>query len=58
MYAYSSILAALYARERTGRGERIDISMLECLTEWMTPAALRLAGRGPRRRSAPACGTT
>jgi crotonobetainyl-CoA:carnitine CoA-transferase CaiB-like acyl-CoA transferase len=38
MYAYSSILAALYAREHTGRGERIDISMLECLTEWMTPA--------------------
>jgi itaconate CoA-transferase len=38
MYAYSSILAALYARERTGVGDRIDISMLECLTEWMTPA--------------------
>jgi crotonobetainyl-CoA:carnitine CoA-transferase CaiB-like acyl-CoA transferase len=38
MYAYSSILAALYGRERTGRGDRIDISMLECLTEWMTPA--------------------
>jgi itaconate CoA-transferase len=38
MYAYSSILAALYARQGTGRGERIDISMLECLTEWMTPA--------------------
>jgi itaconate CoA-transferase len=38
MYAYSSILAALFARERTARGTRIDISMLECLTEWMTPA--------------------
>src|SRR5678815_904662 len=38
MYAYSSILAALYSRERTGVGDRIDISMLECLTEWMTPA--------------------
>jgi len=38
MYAYSSILAALFARERTGRGQRIDVSMLECLTEWMTPA--------------------
>ncbi|MGH7678558.1 MAG: CaiB/BaiF CoA transferase family protein, partial [Gemmatimonadaceae bacterium] len=38
MYAYSSILAALFARERTARGNRIDISMLECLTEWMTPA--------------------
>jgi len=38
MYAYASILAALRLRTRTGRGERIDISMLECLTEWMMPA--------------------
>jgi crotonobetainyl-CoA:carnitine CoA-transferase CaiB-like acyl-CoA transferase len=38
MYAYASILAALRLRDRTGAGERIDISMLECLTEWMTPA--------------------
>jgi crotonobetainyl-CoA:carnitine CoA-transferase CaiB-like acyl-CoA transferase len=38
MYAYSSILAALFAREHTGHGQRIDVSMLECLTEWMTPA--------------------
>jgi itaconate CoA-transferase len=38
MYAYSSILAALYARATSGRGERIDIAMLECLAEWMTPA--------------------
>jgi crotonobetainyl-CoA:carnitine CoA-transferase CaiB-like acyl-CoA transferase len=38
MYAHASILAALYARDRTGRGDRIDIAMLECLAEWMTPA--------------------
>src|ERR1700754_4726998 len=38
MYAYASILAALRMRDKTGVGERIDISMLECLTEWMTPA--------------------
>jgi crotonobetainyl-CoA:carnitine CoA-transferase CaiB-like acyl-CoA transferase len=38
LYAYSSVLAALLARERTGVGDRIDISMLECLAEWMTPA--------------------
>jgi len=37
-YAYSSILAALLNRNRTGRGERIDISMLESLTEWVVPA--------------------
>jgi crotonobetainyl-CoA:carnitine CoA-transferase CaiB-like acyl-CoA transferase len=37
LYAYSSILAALLNRAKTGRGERIDISMFECMTEWMMP---------------------
>ena len=37
LYAYSSILAALIARGKTGAGERIDISMLECLAEWLMP---------------------
>jgi crotonobetainyl-CoA:carnitine CoA-transferase CaiB-like acyl-CoA transferase len=46
MYAYASVLAALLRRERTGRGERIDISMLECLTEWMTPALYVWQGTG------------
>jgi itaconate CoA-transferase len=46
MYAYSSILAALYARERTGRGQRIDISMLECLAEWMMPPMYVWMGTG------------
>lgn len=35
MYAYSSVLAALLLRERTGTGSRVDISMFETLTEWM-----------------------
>ncbi|MBH1966391.1 MAG: CoA transferase [Comamonadaceae bacterium] len=34
MYAYSNILAALIQRGQTGKGQRIDISMLEALTEW------------------------
>ncbi len=34
MYAYTNILAALLQRSQTGRGQRIDISMLEALTEW------------------------
>jgi crotonobetainyl-CoA:carnitine CoA-transferase CaiB-like acyl-CoA transferase len=46
LYAYSSILAALLARSRTGRGERIDISMLECLTEWMMPPIYTWQGSG------------
>ncbi|HVC00495.1 MAG TPA: CaiB/BaiF CoA-transferase family protein [Candidatus Dormibacteraeota bacterium] len=37
LYAYSSILAALIQRGKTGRGERIDISMFECMTEWVMP---------------------
>ena len=37
LYAYSSILAALLNRNKTGRSERIDISMFECMTEWMMP---------------------
>lgn len=35
MYAYSSILSALLLRERTGKGARIDVSMLESMVEWM-----------------------
>ena len=36
MYAYSNILAALIERGRTGRGRRIDVSMLESTVEWMS----------------------
>ena len=36
MYAYSGILAALYERERTGRGISVDVSLLEALGEWMS----------------------
>ncbi len=46
MYAYSSVLAALLRRERTGRGERIDISMLECLAEWAMPQIYAWQGTG------------
>ncbi len=35
MYAYTNILAALIERGRTGRGKRIDVSMLEALAEWI-----------------------
>ena len=36
MYAYTNILAALMHRQQTGEGQRIDVSMLESLTEWMS----------------------
>jgi itaconate CoA-transferase len=35
MYAYSGILTALYRRERTGRGGRVEVTMLEAMAEWM-----------------------
>ncbi len=34
MYAHTQILAALLQRTQTGRGQHIDISMLESLVEW------------------------
>jgi len=40
MYGLSSILAALIERERTGEGRLIDISMLDCLSEWIMPPLL------------------
>jgi itaconate CoA-transferase len=35
MYAYSTILAALLDRERTGKGRAIQISMFDANIEWM-----------------------
>jgi itaconate CoA-transferase len=35
MYAYSAILAAIIERNRTGSGRNIEISMFECMVEWM-----------------------
>jgi len=36
MYAYTNIMAALIQRGKTGRGCRIDVSMLESMAEWMS----------------------
>ena len=54
LYAYSSILCALIQRAQTGRGDRIDISMLECLTEWMMPPLhfWQGTGKAPTREGA------
>lgn len=51
MYALSSVLAALLQRERTGEGTLIDISMLECIAEWLNgPLFHQLqTGRQPAR---------
>jgi crotonobetainyl-CoA:carnitine CoA-transferase CaiB-like acyl-CoA transferase len=52
MYAYSSILAALLHRQQTGRGQHLDISMLESLVEWMSyPLYYAFDGAPPPARS-------
>lgn len=58
MYAYSNILAALIERGRTGRGRRIDISMLESMVEWMSfPMYYAYEGAAPPPRAGAAHAT-
>jgi itaconate CoA-transferase len=35
MYAYSSVLAALFERERTGQGAAISVALFDAAAEWM-----------------------
>ena len=52
MYAYSAVLAALLERGRTGRGKRLEISMLEAMSEWMGfPLYYTIDGQPPPPRA-------
>lgn len=52
MYAYTSVLAALLQRQKTGRGSHVDVSMLEALGEWMGfPMYYAYGGQPPPPRS-------
>jgi len=52
MYAYSNILAALLLRATTGKGSRVDVSMLESMVEWMGyPMYYAFDGAAPPPRS-------
>ena len=58
MYAYGGILAALLERGRSGRGQRIDISMLESMVEWMSyPLYYAFDGAEPPPRTGAAHAT-
>ncbi|GAB3441103.1 CoA transferase [Massilia solisilvae] len=58
MYAYSNILAALIQRGRTGQGCEIDVSMLECMAEWMNyPLYYSMDGASPPPRAGAAHAT-
>ncbi len=45
LYAHASILTALLQRHGPGKGERIEISMLESLSEWMMPPMYSFIGQ-------------
>ena len=58
MYAYSSILAAIIERQKTGKGRHIDISMLEALAEWTSyPMYYAFDGAAPPPRTGAAHAT-
>lgn len=58
MYAYSGILNALLLRNKTGLGSRLDVSMLESMTEWMSfPLYYAFDGATPPARSGAAHAT-
>jgi itaconate CoA-transferase len=50
MNAYEAILEALIARERTGEGAALSVSMFDAMADWMTvPLLQQEAGAAPRR---------
>ena len=52
VYATASILAALRLRDADGEGRRIDVSLFDCLAEWMTiPAYHELYSGRPLPRT-------
>lgn len=54
MYAFSGILLALRAREQTGHGAVLQVSLFDALGEWMSAAGYYAAygGSSPRRTRA------
>ncbi len=51
LHAYSAILAALYQRERSGKGTRIEVTMFDAMAEWMSHPLYytHFGGKAPRR---------
>src|SRR5215208_5087147 len=53
MYAFSSILAALLRREKTGEGSALEVSLFDSLAEWMSyPVYFTYGGAAPPRSGA------
>jgi formyl-CoA transferase len=51
LYACNAILASLFAREQTGEGQRIDISLLDSQIAWLANVASNylVSGKSPQR---------
>ncbi|WP_417518617.1 CaiB/BaiF CoA transferase family protein [Marinobacter sp.] len=45
MYAHAEVLRALIARERTGEGESIEVSLFDAIADWMTVPLLQSESR-------------
>jgi crotonobetainyl-CoA:carnitine CoA-transferase CaiB-like acyl-CoA transferase len=53
MYAFSSVLAALLRREKTGEGSSLEVSLFDSLAEWMSyPIYYSYGGTPPPRSGA------
>jgi itaconate CoA-transferase len=50
MYAYEAILEALYAREHTGDGAAISISMFDAMADWMAVPLIQYEGGAQPKR--------
>ncbi len=51
IFASQAIVAAIYARERTGKGQRVDLSLLESIMAFqVVPISMYLASGEPPRR--------
>ena len=51
MYAFSSVLAALLRREKTGEGASLEVSLFDSLAEWMSYPIYYSYGGAPPPRS-------
>jgi itaconate CoA-transferase len=51
LHAYAAILGALYQRERTGKGVRVEVTMFEAMVEWMMHPLYytHFGGKAPQR---------
>lgn len=51
LFAANAILASLFARERIGAGQRIDLSLLDCQVAWLANVASEylVSGQPPQR---------